>query len=524
MASQYLTFEGQFENNVLGTFRLIRGFANLKDLAEVSVPFQMVDTSNGVVDGHQRELVPEHAKEIRRYLERGDRRFLPEVILSVRTTLIDELGADQRAIGVRSDGADGIDVQRLWKSRNIRVHRMRVDRRRLDEIRASRAIRRVDGNHRLALAEQLEDDPRLASKYLGSFCLVLLGPPHDPADDYSESMIFHSINSTALPLESEHALRLILGQGEGYDIAPAREFAFNPELHLTRLLRNGVLDLPEPAQTRLGAKPLTSLSGVAKALLGLRPDAGADLESMNAFAKELLAALNDIVTRLEPANPGLCRAEFFIELAARSWERTSPQASHAVRVNDVVAHLEQLGAWLGTDGLLHLKSGDSLSEQVIDIFDVVRSRMPRRVFLARWYPSAKDGDDLKMADLRLAQIRVALRELADDDVHLELVDMGTQTGPTFPIQSRMYEAITSADIILIDLTGVRPNVCIEAGFALQGHEQGRLIFMFQPSDAHPRVPFDLATFRYEPFTDTAEIPGKLKPHLKEIVRSAARGD
>lgn len=39
--ARYLTFEGQFERNVLGTFRIIRGFANLKDLAEISVPYRI---------------------------------------------------------------------------------------------------------------------------------------------------------------------------------------------------------------------------------------------------------------------------------------------------------------------------------------------------------------------------------------------------------------------------------------------------------------------------------------------------
>jgi hypothetical protein len=40
-SARYLTFDGQFESSVLGTFRIIRGFANLKDLAEVSVAYTM---------------------------------------------------------------------------------------------------------------------------------------------------------------------------------------------------------------------------------------------------------------------------------------------------------------------------------------------------------------------------------------------------------------------------------------------------------------------------------------------------
>ena len=212
------------------------------------------------------------------------------------------------------------------------------------------------------------------------------------------------------------------------------------------------------------------------------------------------------------------------ELGARGWDRTSSEATHGARVNDVVTYLEQLAAWIGADGLLDLNSGDSFSAQLIEVFEAVRSRIPRRVFLARWYPTAQDGRALVLADLRLTQIQCALRELAEEDhIELELVDMGTQAGSTVPIHNVMYEAIASADIILIDLTGVRPNVCVEAGFALRRHEQGRLIFIFQPSETHPRVPFDLSTFRYEPFSDTAEIPGKIKTHLRAILWNATAG-
>ena len=83
-SSRYVTFDGQFEITVLGTFRIIRGFANIKELAEVSVSYEMKEISAiRQVVGQQRELNPLHAKGIHRYLENGEQRFLPEVILSV---------------------------------------------------------------------------------------------------------------------------------------------------------------------------------------------------------------------------------------------------------------------------------------------------------------------------------------------------------------------------------------------------------------------------------------------------------
>lgn len=108
----------------------------------------------------------------------------------------------------------------------------------------------------------------------------------------------------------------------------------------------------------------------------------------------------------------------------------------------------------------------------------------------------------------------------NNGIALELVDMGTEEGGTFPIHSKMYEAIASSDIIICDLTGQRPNVFIEAGFALKHQEQNRLIFLFEPTDELDRVPFDLNTFKYVQITQAAEIPNRIGNEVKAILRDA----
>jgi hypothetical protein len=39
--SQSIEFEGYFAKGVLGIFKIIRGFADLRDLAAVSVPYEL---------------------------------------------------------------------------------------------------------------------------------------------------------------------------------------------------------------------------------------------------------------------------------------------------------------------------------------------------------------------------------------------------------------------------------------------------------------------------------------------------
>jgi hypothetical protein len=54
---QTIEFEGYFAEGVLGIFKIIRGFSDLRDLAEVSVPYELSDAAEpGRVLGHQRQL------------------------------------------------------------------------------------------------------------------------------------------------------------------------------------------------------------------------------------------------------------------------------------------------------------------------------------------------------------------------------------------------------------------------------------------------------------------------------------
>lgn len=518
--SRPILFEGLFEKDVLGVFNVIRGFADLRDLAKVSVPYTMATgAEDKQVVGHQRQVDLGHAERINQYLERGDNRFLPEIILSLRADIQPEMeGVEQ--VGVFSDADHDLVIARRWRSKNARVHQVRIREASLQQILEQRRIRRIDGNHRLALADQLVDDEIVPRKYLAPFCMILLGLPGDGADDYAESLIFHTINSTAVPLEAEHSLTLILGQDAEHSMTPEEEFAYDPALHLTRVIRDGIRALPQPAQDRLGSRPLTALSTAARSTIATDPSIVTDLNTLRIFGTNFVAGLNEIIPNLWNSRPKLVKTAFFVELMARIWIRSRDE-NHDERVDSALRYLNGLGAWLTHNDLIELKDTGSLGEQLLQIYDGVRTHLPKRAFLARWLPSEDDGSHLTRANLRLEQIQRTLRELeSEHGVSLELIDMGTQTGGTFPIHAEMYKAISSADLILIDLTGVRPNVCVEAGYALQHHEADRLIFLYQRGHNLLPVPFDLNTFRYEPFDDTAEIPAKLKPHISSILRNS----
>ncbi len=150
---------------MLGIFRIIRGFADLRDLAAVSVPYRMTCNINdelGRVIGHQRELDGKHAREIRRYLEKGDARFLPEVILSLRCDNYNEIKDEFKILGIQTPPDSDIAIERRFSGKNYRIQQIRIRCSKINAIKETKRIRRIDGNHRLALAEQLENDPNLS--------------------------------------------------------------------------------------------------------------------------------------------------------------------------------------------------------------------------------------------------------------------------------------------------------------------------------------------------------------------------
>lgn len=518
---QYIEFEGLFSASVLGIFRIIRGFADLSDLAAISVPYQMTNSEQAnQVAGHQRELDPKHAEDIKKYLEQSDNRFIPEVILSVRCNLI-TVQMDTETVGVITAEDGLIKIDRRFSGKSQRIQKIKVRRDQLESVKAEKLIRRIDGNHRLALAENLQEDMTLPKKYLAPFCLVLLGPTDNDADDFAESLIFHTINSTALPLESEHGLRLLLGQDPAHAVTPDNEFAYNPALHLTRLLADRLRGLPQPARQRFGKRPLTALWESARNLITMDETIAQDRQTLTTFADDLFAALADIATRLTVNHPSLCTTYGFFELAARVW-REAEGNDHEQKVCWTVDYLDRIGHWLGGQGITNLLDPLSPAEQLLKTFKAAQSRIPKRVFLARWYPpQGAPNDAHNRANLRLQQLRQTLTNLQQQcGIGLQLIDMGTEEGGTFPIHSRMYEAIASSDIIICDLTGHRANVYVEAGYALKHHEKNRLIFLFEPAEDGDSVPFDLNTFKYVPIGQAADIPNKLRPEIEAIMAEA----
>ncbi|MBU2053759.1 MAG: hypothetical protein KKC25_02110 [Proteobacteria bacterium] len=83
---QKMAFEDLMQEKELGTFKIIRDFVDLRDLAEVSVTMPYQGAMNGQGTGYQRQLDEQHVEDIKIFLNKGRYSFFPEIVLSLRST------------------------------------------------------------------------------------------------------------------------------------------------------------------------------------------------------------------------------------------------------------------------------------------------------------------------------------------------------------------------------------------------------------------------------------------------------
>lgn len=157
-------------------------------------------------------------------------------------------------------------------------------------------------------------------------------------------------------------------------------------------------------------------------------------------------------------------------------------------------------------------------DDVINLYDEIYKHVPKKVFLARWYPAETD------AEYRQSVYRIdAIKEVIDE-LGLQLTDLGTRDTGTFDIREVMYHDIRECDIFVADLTGARHNVMIEVGYALKHIDTGRMVFYFQETDSCKNVPFDVNHFSYDKIEDSVEIKTKTKARIMKILEQAKNGE
>lgn len=471
----------------MGNFLCLRGYADYKTLSRISEENKDV----------QRELIEKHKGEMAEFLNSGEYRFFPEIVLSV--SLLTENNHSEV-----SNFWNAVSGKKAWNQKlgdiNISIFnhdagdKNRVAHITFDETKIK--LNRIDGNHRLSAASEVVGDFKVP------FCLILCQNPDDE-NRYSRA-IFHNINAKQIPLDLEENLKVILGSPDVFsDDKLKTDKSFGWKYYLARKTIDSI--------------DFSDFSSINSYISGSKHSFFVDLYDYlikNKSVEESESALATVKAKL-----------FEVEQALKESEITATTTNIAVIGALAYYKLTNESKYRGFLSWIKKNNIGSVKklhiDDVINLYDEIYRHVPQKVFLARWYPSAEnDGEEeYRKAESRISAIKEIVQEL-----NLELTDLGTRETGTFDIRKVMYHDIRECDIFIADLSGARHNVMIEVGYALKHVETARMLFYFQATDKCKAVPFDVNHLNYVPIVDSAEIKTSVKTRIENILEQARNGE
>ena len=468
----------------MGNFLCLRGYADYKILSNISKENKDV----------QRELIEKHKGEMAAFLNFGEYRFFPEIVLSV------SLLTDNNHTEV-SEFLTAVMGKKEWNKKlgeiNISIFnhdagdRNRVAHITFDETKIK--LNRIDGNHRLSA----END--VVGSFKVPFCLILCQNP-DEENRYSRA-IFHNINAKQIPLNLEENLKVILGSPEVFSDEKLKlDPSFGWKYYLARKTINELDFTYFSTINSYISKYKFSFFVELYGFLISNKSIEENEESFNILKAQLV----DIEQALKESNIVATTSNIAVIGALAYYKLTNTSKYRGflswIKKNNI-----------GNVEKLHI-------DDVINLYDEIYKHVPKKVFLARWYPAETDPAYAKSVH-RMNAIKKVAKEL-----NLELTDLGTRDTGTFDIRKVMYQDIRDCDIFIADLTGARHNVMIEVGYALKHIDTGRMVFYFQETDTVKNVPFDVNHFSYDKIVDSAEIETKTKARILTILEQAKNGE
>lgn len=482
-------------SKVMDNYLCLRGYAGIKALAKISE----------VNPDIQRDLLDDHKNEMKDFLEKGEYTFFPEVVLSMNVGLAEEEEAFQEFVAAADSADRGFSFSKVGK---VKVNFIADNNKLIDDRKQLKVaqltfdesnvrLSRIDGNHRLSAAAYLKKD------IIIPFCLIIFSDERSAKNN--SRAIFHNINSKQIALELEQNIKIIIESNDVFtDDILEKSQPFGQRYKFTRelLCGKGKIDFAyfPYIEKLVHDKKYSFFTDLFKNLL------------KEGLVNEL-TAVTDI--KRELVNVEAALKESNIVASSQNSAIVGALAYYKLTSSDKFIRFIK---WIAQNHIADAKNVNI--DDIIKIFDKVYENIPRKVFLARWYPSSTDVNYEKAKQRREAIGKVV------ENFNLKLIDLGTQDGATYDIRSAMYKEIKASDIFIADLTGCRHNVMVEVGYALNSNklnfdqlnpEKGRMLFYFAPTSDHPNPPFDLNGFRYEQINDSAEIESKVKPLLESIL-------
>lgn len=365
---------------------------------------------------------------------------------------------------------------------------------------------RVDGNHRLLAIEKLIAEGQMRSNYLIPFCIIVFP---DNVSMKDEKIIFHNINSKAVPIRSERLLEGIIVDSKdelsfsdkelddsfGHEYLLARKVLKNKPLAIRKLkaipwirsdLITALIDIIESIQKRFG--------NIQTA------------EHEEAFGIALSNALND--AKLGENGTLLISSGLLFLLVALYYniEISSPSA-------DAVQYKDRLLTWSEkyqiTDAQIDTEQNAASNAECIEaIFNRYVRSTEQTIFMSRCFSAEYNETE--------NAIRRAINEINNEKktgIMLIRVDEHHE-GTTGQISDRIFRDIESAGLVIADLSSGKLNVPHEIGYAMGLKKDLILVHNGTSEEAEKHIPSNIRMFEQIRFNgDYQTLQNEIKRRL-----------
>lgn len=437
----------------MGGFLCLRGFASFKLLSAISEPNPEV----------QRELIDTHKGEMASFLNSGEYRFFPEVILSLNLTDgkkdFEELDLFHKKLQAGQTWNKNVGNIQFNISQNVtknirgpldplpRVERMNIAHIKFDE--KGTKLTRIDGNHRLSASDEVIED------FLVPFCLIMFRNPQENKQ-YSRA-IFHNINAKQIPLNLEENLKVILSSPDVFsDDKLKTDPSFGWKYYLSRKVLQSVnFSEYHFIQTLLKGNECTYLLEEFDALIrvGLLEESDLSIEKFTSQLSSIESALQEAKLNSVPNNLAV--------IGALSYYKLTDEDKH-----------KQFIRWTKENSIA--SAPGIHTDDLIEIFNKVYENIPKTVFMSMQFSPETEDTYQTVKD-----VQQILKRENGIDFRIIKVDEH-KDGYSAEIYHRIVDGIKEAALVIADLSYGNRNVHHEIGYA-QGMNK-KILLLYQTRD------------------------------------------
>lgn len=463
----------------MGGFLCLRGFADYHMLANASK--ENTDIQRSLIDAHKGEMAD--------FLNSGEYRFFPEVILSL-SLLSGNNYDDVERFG------DAVRIYGPWKGNlgnyNISIFNHEAgDKNRIAHISFDEKVvqlNRIDGNHRLSAANEVKMKIRIP------FCLIL--NRNEDEDNRISRAVFHNINAKQVPLKLEENLKVILQSDSVYsDSFLQKDPSFGWAYYLARKASQKISFSDYPFICALVEHDMYSYLLEVFDLLLKCGYLAAKEESLSIFESQLC----DIETALREAQLHNVPQNLAV-IGALSFYKLTDQDKY-----------QQFILWIKENCIS--EAPDIHMQDLISIYDKVYENTPKSVFI-----SMKFGDETEDTYQTIRDIKDTLKRENRIDLNIVKVDEHTD-GYSADIYGRIVDGIRHSSLVIADLSYGNKNVHYEIGYAQAIGKKVLLIYHQRVgTDPKDEIGSNISMFDQLRFKNQADLRPKLLKKIRQFFR------